>query len=193
MAANTDIADLKFQINGVDFNLPAITKKCKFLISNTTTINRNDPAAKLNDSLDAEINDRFSADFLGHIATLQASAANPSTGWDLADDNGINNFLNVAPPSMPGSPTSVRRNLVVSIQVVLIDAAKAHNEANNTGVADADKDYGTNDVAIIQFPLYRSNPPGIAPIAFGGRRRTKAFKGKSSYRTRKHKKQVGTK
>jgi hypothetical protein len=184
LPGDTDVANLNFKINGVDFNLPASANKCKFLIKDSGTLASRDATAVLDPTvLTQPIADRYNSGFLGHIAKLQESAA-AGSGWtELKGATEIEGFLKVDDTTSP-TPTKVPRNCVVSIQVVLIDAAKA-------AAAASGNDYDTNDVAIIQFPLYRSNPESAT--AFGGRRRTKAFKGKSSYRTRKHKKQVGTK
>ncbi len=168
--AKTDVQTLELKINDISLTLPDSLDKCKFLINNNV-IHRN-VGGKLDGAIDKPIDNsnRFNPDFLGHIATLQTSAA-AGVVWKEATTNPeINLFLKDA--------TANDRNFVVSIQVVLIDAAKAS--------ADASTDYTVNDVAIIQFPLYRSKP---APAeAYGGRRRTKAIKDKSAYRTRKHKK-----
>jgi hypothetical protein len=175
--AKTDVQTLELQINGISLTLPESFNKCKFLINNGV-IDRN-LGGKLDGAIDKPIDNsnRFNPDFLGHIATLQTSAAagagaGAGAVWKEATNNPeINLFLKDAAGTND-------RNFVVSIQVVLIDAAKAS--------VDASTDYAVNEVAIIQFPLYRSKP---APAeAYGGRRRTKAIKDKSAYRTRKHKK-----
>jgi hypothetical protein len=153
------------------------TTECKFLIKPDVIDANRDPGAKLSDNLSNPIAaDRFKLEFLKHIATLQTSAGNG--GWSDATNDEMVAFLKKnATTSLDA--TNIR-NFVVSVQVVLIDADKT------TELEDGSKPYVANDVAIIQFPLYRSNPDSAT--AFGGRRRTKAFKGKSSYRTRKHKK-----
>jgi hypothetical protein len=170
--ANTNVQTLELKINDISLTLPNNLNKCKFLI-NKGNISR-DVSAQLDGEINAPIDNsnRFKSDFLRHIATLQTyAAAAAGAGWKEATNTiEINNFLK--------DPGTNDRNFVVSIQVVLIDAAKAS--------ADDTVGYAVNDVAIIQFPLYRSNPASAG--AYGGRRRTKAIKDKSAYRTRKHKK-----
>jgi hypothetical protein len=177
--AKTDVQALELQINDISLTLPESLNKCKFLINNDV-IDRN-VGGKLDGAIDKPIDNsnQFKSSFLGHIARLQTSAAagagagaGAGAVWKEATNNPeINLFLKDAAGTND-------RNFVVSIQVVLIDAAKAS--------VDASTDYAVNEVAIIQFPLYRSKP---APAeAYGGRRRTKAIKDKSAYRTRKHKK-----
>jgi hypothetical protein len=180
MAIN--VTGLNLNINGNslmpdNFN----DKQCKFLIKGVGQEPKK--SVQLPGKITDPISDRFNADFLNHIAaiskddavaTAAAAAAAPAetlanNGWTSANKTLMDTFLNNSDSSM--------RNFVVSIQVVLIDAAKA---------AVAPSDYGANDVAIIQFPLYRSKPETSG--AFGGRRRTKMSKRHSTHRTRKHKK-----
>jgi hypothetical protein len=195
MAGNHEIKGLDLTINGIPLrrgDSEIIKEKCKFLIKPTTgsrTDETRDGDAKLSDNLDNKLTDRFKVGFLKHIATLQTSAAADASWTDATNEEMVTFLKNplVSPPSPPSPASGLTadniRNFVVSVQVVLINADKT--------VKDAGVNYDANDVAIIQFPLYRSHPaPGEQ---FGGRRRTKAFKGKSSYRTRKHKNQVGTK
>jgi hypothetical protein len=177
--ADPKVTELNLTINGFELNIPDNIDKCKFLIK---------PDSMLPDKADTplpenlnEADNRFHLNFLKHIAGLHTSATTdapvPSTGtasgttsWITANNNEMTTFLK-------DTTDNKIRNLVVSIQVVLIDAVKAS--------AVPSENYAANDVAIIQFPLYRSKPTGSL---IGGRRRTKAIKDKSAYRTRKHKK-----
>ena len=204
MAIQLDNLGLK--INGVDLtpkDFISSSTTCKFLIKGVdqepTTV------VQLPGNIDVAIPDRFNADFLKHIAVISgndnvavAAAApgqvddttniNPAV-WNSVNSTLMNKFLE--------SGTNPR-NFVVSIQVVLIDAAKAAPPAAPAAppaapaappaapAATTAATYAANDVAIIQFPLYRSNP--TAAGAFGGRRRTKMSKRHPKHRTRKHKK-----
>jgi hypothetical protein len=149
-------------------NMPAEVGDTKFLINPTEPIPHTAP---LNSVENGPITDRFQESFLKEVATISASAA--ANNWTEATAAQMNQFLN----SNNELAKDNMRNFVVSVQVVLIDAAKAAAEGTT---------YGENDVAVIQFPLYRSNPEPQG--AFGGRRRTKMSKRHPTHRTRKHKK-----
>jgi hypothetical protein len=78
--------------------------------------------------------------------------------------------------------------VITNKQVAIVCQIAIINHFNDNTV------FNDNEMAVVQFPIYlRNEAVDAANGVRGGRRRTKANKGKSSYHTRKQKKQRGTK
>ena len=122
-----------------------------------------------------ETTSRFAAAYLQNVNTQIIHATN-NTGdaagkWKLANETDLTNVIN----------DTGTEPLVIVCQIAIIKSLTA------TAVTP-------DNMAVVQFPIYlkKINDDADAKF-FGGRRRTKANKGKSSYHTRKQKKQRETK
>lgn len=120
----------------------------------------------------SSVADRFQEDYIQNVSDhIKHALTNERTG--------DNNWT---------SATKEALAEVINKQVAIVCQISIINQFNDATVLKE------NEMAVIQFPIYlREVGIDVVNGVRGGRRRTKANKGKSSYHTRKQKKQRETK
>jgi hypothetical protein len=116
--------------------------------------------------------ERFHEDYIQNVSDhIKQALTNEGTGdnkWTSATKEVLAEVIN--------------KQVAIVCQIAIINQFKDDTYLN------------ANEMAVIQFPIYLREVGNDAPNGVrGGRRRTKANKDKSSYHTRKQKKQRGTK